>query len=73
MGFSRNDRIAIIMPGGPETALLGIAVMAGFTHVPLNPQYKETEFQDIFRRLKVSAIIVQKNFEICGKKGGTFP
>jgi len=61
MGFCRNDRIAIIMPGGPEAALLGIAVMAGFTHIPLNPQYKENEFQDIFRRLKVSAIIAQKN------------
>ena len=38
MGFGRNDRIAVIMPGGPVAAVLGIAVMAGFTHTPLNPQ-----------------------------------
>ena len=67
MGFSRNDRIAIIMPGGPETAVLGIAVMAGFTHTPLNPQYKDPEFQDILSRLKVKAIIVQKDHETAAR------
>ena len=61
LGFGRNDRIAIILPGGPETAVLGIAIMAGFTHTPLNPQYKDLEFQEMFSRLKVKAIIVQKN------------
>jgi acyl-CoA synthetase (AMP-forming)/AMP-acid ligase II len=67
MGFGRNDRIAVIMPGGPVTAVLGIAVMAGFTHTPLNPQYKEPEFQDILSRLKVKAIIVQKNHETAAR------
>ena len=67
MGFGRNDRIAIIMPGGPETAVLGIAVMAGFTHTPINPQYKEPEFQTILSRLKVKAIIVQKNYETAAR------
>ena len=42
MGFGRNDRIAVIMPGGPVSAVLGIAVMAGFTHTPLNPQVQRT-------------------------------
>jgi acyl-CoA synthetase (AMP-forming)/AMP-acid ligase II len=67
MGFGRNDRIAIIMPGGPETAVLGIAVMAGFTHTPLNPQYTDPEFQDILSRLKVRAIIVQKDNETAAR------
>ena len=67
MGFGRNDRIAVIMPGGPVTAVLGIAVMAGFTHTPLNPQYKEPEFQDILSRLKVKAVIVQKNHETAAR------
>jgi acyl-CoA synthetase (AMP-forming)/AMP-acid ligase II len=67
MGFGRNDRIAVIMPGGPVSAVLGIAVMAGFTHTPLNPQYKEPEFLDILSRLKVKAIIVQKNHETAAR------
>jgi acyl-CoA synthetase (AMP-forming)/AMP-acid ligase II/thioesterase domain-containing protein/acyl carrier protein len=67
MGFGRNDRIAIIMPAGPETAVLGIAVMAGFTHTPLNPQYTEPEFQVILSRMKVKAIIVQKDHETAAR------
>jgi acyl-CoA synthetase (AMP-forming)/AMP-acid ligase II/thioesterase domain-containing protein len=68
MGFGRNDRIAVIMPGGPETAVLGIGIMAGFTHTPLNPQFREREFQEMFSRLKIKAIIVQKNQETAAKK-----
>jgi acyl-CoA synthetase (AMP-forming)/AMP-acid ligase II len=67
MGFGRNDRIAIIMPGGPETAVLGIAIMAGFTHTPLNPQYRDPEFKAILSRLKVKAVIVQKNHETAAR------
>jgi len=67
LGFGRNDRIAVIMPGGPETAVLGIGIMAGFTHTPLNPQYKDHEFQGMFSRLRVKAIIVQKNQETAAR------
>ena len=67
MGFGRNDRIAVITPGGPETAVLGIAIMAGFTHTPINPQYKDPEFQDILSRLKVRAVIVQKDHETAAR------
>jgi len=62
-GFHRNDRIAIITPSGPETAVCIIAVMAGFTSVPLNPQYKELEYGDIFSRVGINAIIVQRGYE----------
>ena len=57
LGFGRNDRIAVIMPMGPETAVLGIGIMAGFTHTPLNPQYRSQEFEEMFSRLKIKAII----------------
>ena len=62
-GFSRNDRIAVITPGGPETAVLMISVMAGFTAAPLNPEYKEQEFDTYFSKLKIKAIIVEKGCE----------
>jgi oxalate---CoA ligase len=58
-GFHRNDRIAIISPPGPETAVCIVAVMAGFTSVPLNPQYKAQEYEDIFTRVGIRAVIVQ--------------
>jgi acyl-CoA synthetase (AMP-forming)/AMP-acid ligase II/thioesterase domain-containing protein/acyl carrier protein len=67
LGFVRNDRIAVIMPAGPETAVLGIGIMAGFTHTPLNPQYRNHEFRDMFSRLKVKAILVQKNHKTAAR------
>jgi len=66
-GFGRNDRISVIMPGGPETAVLGIGIMAGFTHAPLNPQYKDLEFREMFSRLSIKAVILQKNHETAAR------
>jgi acyl-CoA synthetase (AMP-forming)/AMP-acid ligase II len=62
-GFHRNDRIAIIIPAGAEMAVCLVAVMAGFTSVPLNPQYKEQEFEDLFSRIGINAVIVQKGYD----------
>jgi len=59
-GFRRNDRIAIVMPAGPEVAVSIISVMAGFTAVPLNPQNKEREYVDIFSQLGIKVLIIQK-------------
>jgi oxalate---CoA ligase len=63
MGFHRNDRIAVITPAGPETAVIIVAVMAGFTSIPLNPHNKRQEYERYFSLLKVKAIIVQKGYE----------
>jgi acyl-CoA synthetase (AMP-forming)/AMP-acid ligase II len=59
-GFHRNDRIAVISPPGPETAVCIVAVMAGFTAVPLNMQYKATEYEDIFHRVGIQAVITEQ-------------
>ncbi len=63
LGFHRNDRIAIIMPAGPETAVIIISVMAGFTVVPLNPQNREQEYTSYFSQMAIKAIIVQKGYD----------
>ena len=67
MGFRRNDRIAVITPAGPETAVILISVMTGFTSVPLNPQSKEQEYEMNFSQLKIKAIIVQKAHETAAR------
>jgi acyl-CoA synthetase (AMP-forming)/AMP-acid ligase II len=59
-GIGRNDRIAVVTPPGPETAVLLISVMAGSTAVCLNCQYTKTEYENYFSLLKVRALIVQK-------------
>ena len=59
-GFGRNDRIAVLTPGVPETAVLMISVMAGFTCVSINPRYTRDEYERYLPKLRVDAIIVQK-------------
>jgi acyl-CoA synthetase (AMP-forming)/AMP-acid ligase II len=63
MGFHRNDRIAVIAPTGPETAVAITSVMAGFTVVPLNPQARDPEYGSYFSRMNIKAVIVQKGYE----------
>ena len=44
MGVNRNDRVAIVLPNGPEMAATFISVAAGATAAPLNPNYRREEF-----------------------------
>ena len=60
LGFHRNDRIAIITPTGPETAVIIISVMAGFTAVPLNPQARDRRYSTYFSQLNIKAVIVRE-------------
>ena len=59
-GFRRNARIAVLTPGGPETAVLLLAIMAGFTCVSINPRYTCDEYIRYFPRLRIDAIIVRE-------------
>lgn len=63
LGYHRNDRIAVIIPAGPDAAVCIISVMAGFTVVPLNPLSKGMEYDEIFSRLGIKALIVQKDYQ----------
>jgi len=40
-GLKRTDRIALVLPNGPEMAVAFLAVAAGATCAPLNPSYRE--------------------------------
>ena len=59
-GFRPNDRIAVIMPNGSHAAVAILAVMAGFTVVPLNSQNKEPEYDSVFSHLGIKTVLVQK-------------
>ena len=57
-GLSRNDRVAIVLPNGPEMAVAFVAVAAGATCAPLNPSYRLNEFDFYLADLKARALIV---------------
>ena len=58
-GIGRNDRVAIVLPNGPEMATAFLAVSACATSAPLNPGYRTEEFEFYLTDLKAKAVIVQ--------------
>ena len=57
-GLGRGDRVAIVLPNGPEMAAAFIAVAAGTTSAPLNPTYKADEFEFYMTDLKARLLVV---------------
>lgn len=56
-GIGRNDRVAIVLPNGPEMAACFLAVAAGATTAPLNPAYRDAEFEFYLNDLGAKALI----------------
>ncbi len=63
MGIGRNDRVAIVLPNGPEMATAFLAVAAGATTAPLNPAYKTQEFEFYLSDLHARALLIQQGME----------
>src|SRR6201996_8251323 len=63
MGIGRNDRVAMVLPNGPEMAAAFIAVGCGATTAPLNPAYRAEEFEFYLTDLKARALILPDGFE----------
>ncbi len=58
MGLGQGDRIATALTGSPETAVAVLAIASGFTCAPLNPSYRESEFDFYLSNLNAKALIV---------------
>jgi oxalate---CoA ligase len=59
LGIGRNGRVAIVLPNGPEMATAFITISAAATAAPLNPAYRESEFEFYLTDLKAQALIVE--------------
>lgn len=59
-GIGRNDRVAIVLPNGPEMASCFLAVASAATSGPLNPAYRIDEFEFYLNDLQASALIVEQ-------------
>jgi oxalate---CoA ligase len=58
-GVGRGERVAIVLPNGPEMAAAFLAVAQGATAAPLNPAYKLDEFEFYMDDLKAKALVVE--------------
>jgi acyl-CoA synthetase (AMP-forming)/AMP-acid ligase II/aryl carrier-like protein len=58
LGVQRNDVVGIVLPNGPEAATAFVGVAAAATAAPLNPGYREPEFEFYMTDLGMKAVIV---------------
>ncbi len=63
MGIGRNDRVAMVLPDGPEAAVACLGVASGATCAPLNPQLRASEFEFFLGTLHAKAIVVQSGID----------
>jgi len=57
LGIGRGDRVAFVLPDGPETVVLFLAITAMATCAPLNPAYRHAEFSFYLADLKPKALV----------------
>ena len=59
LGIGRGDRVAIVLPNGPEMASAFISVAAAATTAPLNPNYRRKEYDFYLEDLGAKALLVE--------------
>lgn len=60
LGIGRNDRVAIVLPNGPDMASAFISIAVGATAAPLNPGYRSEEFEFYLSDLNARALVVER-------------
>jgi acyl-CoA synthetase (AMP-forming)/AMP-acid ligase II/acyl carrier protein len=59
LGIHRNDKVAIVLPNGPEMAVGFLSIACGATAAPLNPAYGASEFDFYLADLDAKALVVE--------------
>jgi amino acid adenylation domain-containing protein len=62
-GIGRGDRLAVVLSNGPEMAVCFLALAMGAACAPLNPSYREAEFEFYLDDLRPRALIVHAGTE----------
>src|SRR5262245_31420315 len=44
LSIGRGDRVATVLPNGPEAAFAALAITSAATYAPINPAYSTVEF-----------------------------
>jgi acyl-CoA synthetase (AMP-forming)/AMP-acid ligase II/acyl carrier protein len=63
LGVGRGDRVAVVLPDGPETAVAILAVAAAAICVPLNPNFTAGEWRRYFGDLQPAVLLTRADME----------
>jgi len=74
LGITQEDRVALVLPNGPEMALAFLAAGTAAASAPLNPAYHAAEFGFYLDDLRAKAVVVQQGLaspvrEIAAERG----
>src|SRR5262249_752240 len=67
VGVGRADRVAVVLPNGPQAAAATGPGAAGAVCVPLNPDFTADEWQRYFGDLRVSALLTRPDMETASR------
>ena len=70
-GIGRGDRVAIILPNGPELATTFLSVASCATAAPLNPALTEQDIEFCLRDFGVRALVVAEGASDAARKIAT--
>jgi amino acid adenylation domain-containing protein len=59
LGINQRDRVAVVLPRGPENAVAVIAVATAAICVPFNPDLTADELQRYFSDLQIAALLTR--------------
>ncbi len=62
-GISAQDRVAIVLPNGPEMAAAFVTIAQAAVTAPLNPAYRQEEFAFYLEDLKAKALVAAAGIE----------
>ncbi len=63
LGLARNDPIAVVLPNSPEMATAFLSISSAATCAPLNPAYRQTEYELYLSDLSAKAIIIETDLD----------
>ena len=58
-GVGRGDRVAMVLPNGPEAATAFVAIAAGAVTAPLSPLYRAEEYEFNLTDLRAKVLVVE--------------
>ena len=63
MGIAAGDRVAIVLPNGPEMATAFVTIAQAAVTAPLNPAYRTDEYAFYLDDLKARAIVLPDGYD----------
>jgi len=58
LGIGRDDPVAFIADNNPGTSIIALSLMSHSIAIPINPDFKQSELDNLFSNIPVKAILV---------------